>query len=49
VLAAERVLASVQKIAGGALVMELAAVAVLAVTIVAYDYQTSRDSVQYFY
>ena len=29
--------------------MELAAVAVLAATIIAYDFFTSRDSVQYFY
>ena len=36
-----------QKITGGALGLELAAVAVLGGTILAYDYFTSRDSGYY--
>ena len=42
-------MACAQKITGGALAMELSAVAVLGGTIVAYDYFSTQDTINYYY
>ena len=39
--------AGVQKITGGALVMEIAAVVILGATVIAFDYLNSRDLYYY--
>ena len=41
--------AGTQKIEAGALAMELAAVAVLGFTIIAYDYFANHDNAGYYY
>ena len=42
------ILAHAQVITAGAMLMELAAVAVLGATVVTYDYFATRDSMSYF-